>query len=241
MTISFYPDLESLSRAAAELFVRQARHVVHAHGQFFVAISGGQTPRRTYELLAHQPFRDAIPWGKVHVFWGDERCVTPDDPRSNERMARHALLDHVPIPPAQIHPIYCSQAPQETAKQYETLLRTFFARRRVCFDLILLGLGENGHTASLFPEMPVLEERERWVSEVYIAEEDLYRVTLTAPLINRAALVAFLVAGSAKAHILQRVLNGPYTPDSLPAQLIRPSWSDLIWLVDGEAGSLIRD
>lgn len=234
-----YADLESLSRAAAGFFVQQARQAVQAHGRFSVAISGGHTPQHTYELLAQQPFRDRVPWAQAHVFWGDERCVPPDDPRSNERMARRALLDHVPIPPAQIHPIPCTQAPRQAAEEYEALLRDFFAGRPPSFDLALLGLGENGHTASLFPGTPVLEERERWVAEVHVAEQDVYRVTLTAPLINQAAVVAFLVAGAAKAQVLHEVLEGPSDPHRLPAQLIQPTSGELHWLVDQEASSLL--
>jgi 6-phosphogluconolactonase len=237
--IWIYDDLESLSHAAAGLFVQQARQAVQAHGRFSVALSGGHTPRRTYELLAQPPFRDRVAWAQVHVFWGDERCVPPDDPRSNERMVREALLDHVPVPPAQIHPILCVQAPREAAEQYEAVLHDFFAGRAPRFDLIFLGLGENGHTASLFPNTPVLEERQRWAAEVYVAEEDLYRVTLTAPAINQAAVVAFLVAGSAKAGILRAVLEGPSDPHRLPAQLIQPAQGELQWLVDQEASSLV--
>jgi 6-phosphogluconolactonase len=237
--IWIYDDLESLSYAAAGIFVQQARQAVQAHGRFSVALSGGHTPRRTYELLAQPPFRDRVAWTQVHIFWGDERCVPPDDPRSNERMAREALLAHVPIPPAQIHPVPCAQTPREAAEQYEAVLHDFFAGRAPRFDLIFLGLGENGHTASLFPNTPVLEEWQRWAAEVYVAEKDLYRVTLTAPLINQAAVVAFLVAGIAKARVLQKVLEGPSDPHRLPAQLIQPTQGELQWLVDQKAGSLV--
>jgi 6-phosphogluconolactonase len=237
--IWIYDDQKALSHAAAGLFVQQARQAVQAQDRFSVVLSGGHTPRRTYELLAQPPFRDQVPWAQVHVFWGDERCVPPDDARSNERMLRKALLDHVPVPPAQIHPIPCVQAPREAAEQYEAVLHDFFAGQPPRFDLIFLGLGENGHTASLFPNTPVLEEQKRWVAEVYVAEQDLYRVTLTAPIINQAAAVAFLVAGTAKARVLRAVLQGPSDPHRLPAQLIQPAQGALQWLVDQEAGSLV--
>jgi len=237
--IQVYDDLESLSHAAAELFVRRAQQAVQARGRFSVALAGGHTPRRTYELLAQRPLRDRVPWAQVHVFWGDERCVPPDDPRSNARMAREALLDHVPVPAEQIHPIRCAQAPREAAERYEDLLRDFFAGQPPRFDLVFLGLGENGHTASLFPDTPVLDERERWVAEVYVAEQGLYRVTLTAPLLNRARLILCLVAGAAKAPVLHEVLKGPSEPRQLPAQLIRPMDSELLWFVDREAASLL--
>jgi 6-phosphogluconolactonase len=237
--IWMYVDLESLSYAAAGIFVQQARQAVQAHGRFSVALSGGHTPQRTYELLAQPPFQDRVAWAQVHVFWGDERCVPPDHPRSNERMVRQALLDRVPVPPAQIHPIRCAQSPREAAEQYEALLQEFFRDQPPSFDLIFLGLGEDGHTASLFPGTPVLREQECWVSDVHVAGQELDRVTLTAPLINQAALVTFLVAGAAKAGSLRAVLEGPLDPHRLPAQLIQPAQGELQWLVDQEASSLM--
>jgi 6-phosphogluconolactonase len=230
--IQVYPDLESLSRAAAELLVLQANLAVAARGRFSVALSGGATPRRTYELLAAPPLKDQAPWDRVHVFWGDERCVPLNDPRSNARMAQEAWLDHVPIPKDQIHPLDCTQAPAAAAREYEARLRKFFAGRPPRLDLVLLGLGDNGHTASLFPGLPVLEEKERWAAAVYLAEPNLYRVTLTAPLINQAAMVVFLVAGKSKAGVLQEVLHGPRDPGRLPAQLIQPQNGELLWLAD---------
>jgi 6-phosphogluconolactonase len=236
--MTVYADLESLSRAAAALVVTQANRAVAARGRFSLALAGGNTPRRTYELLAQPPFLDQAPWDRMHVFWGDERCVPLDDPRSNARMARNAWLDHVPIPPNQIHPLNCAPGPAAAARQYEARLREFFAGQPPRLDLVLLGLGHDGHTASLFPATPVLEEKGRWVAEVYLAEPDLPRVTLTAPLINQAAVVAFLVAGRSKAGVLREVRHGPRDPRRLPAQLIQPQNGDLLWLADREAAGL---
>jgi 6-phosphogluconolactonase len=237
--IRVYADLESLSRAAADLIAAQANLAVAARGRFSLALSGGSTPRRTYELLAAPPFKDQAPWDRMHVFWGDERCVPPDDPRSNARMAREAWLDHVPISAGQIHPIDCARDPDAAARDYEAGLRRFFAGAAPRLDLVLLGLGDNGHTASLFPGTPVLQEQERWAAAVYVAAGDLYRVTLTAPLINQAAHVVFLVAGGAKAAVLRDVLHGPRAPARLPAQLIRPDGGELLWLADREAAALL--
>jgi 6-phosphogluconolactonase len=237
--IQIFPDRESLSLAAALLFMRQAKQAARARGRFSVALSGGETPRRTYELLGGPALRRQVPWGQVHVFWGDERCVPPTDRRSNARLAREALLDHVPIPAAQVHPIRCDALLRAGAREYEARLRAFFAGRPPRFDLVLLGLGENGHTASLFPGTAALTERRRWVAEVHLAGQDLDRVTLTAPLINWAALVAFLVAGAAKAMVLREVLQGRRQPRHLPAQLIQPQRGQLLWLVDQEAAALI--
>lgn len=238
-SLSIYQDLECLSCAAVELFVETVRRAVENRGRMCVALAGGSTPRRTYELLCKPPARNQVPWGCIHVFWGDERCVPADDPRSNSRMARQALLDHVPIPPGQIHPISYVDKPHEAAERYEDVLRAYFAEQPPCFDLIFLGLGENGHTASLFPGTPVLQERQRWAAEVYVAEQDLFRVTLTAPLLNQAALVAFLVSGVAKSAVLREVLHGPEDPQRWPAQLIRPTNGSVRWLVDAAAGRLV--
>jgi 6-phosphogluconolactonase len=238
--LKVYPDRESLSRAAATLLVAQANLAVAARGRFSVALSGGDTPRRTYELLATPPFLEQAPWGRMHIFWGDERCVPLSDPRSNARMAREAWLAHVPILPNQIHPLDCGRSPADAAWNYEVQLREFFSGRPPCLDLVLLGLGDNGHTASLFPGTPVLEETRRWVAAVYVAEPDLYRVTLTAPFINQAAMVAFLVAGRAKAGVLREVRHGPRDPGRLPAQLIQPENGDLLWLVDQEAAAQVQ-
>jgi 6-phosphogluconolactonase len=216
-------------------FFEQFSHAISERRRFSVVLSGGETPRRLYEILATPPFQARICWGDVHVFWSDERCVPPDDPRSNARMARQALLDHVPIPPENIHPIHCETSPQQAALSYEQELRDFFGSQPPIFDLVLLGLGENGHTASLFPNTPVLKEQQRWVVEVYVAELEMYRVTLTAPLINQARQVVFLVCGSEKASVLQDVLEGAYQPNDLPAQLIRPNGAHPIWLVDKAA------
>ena len=235
--IAVYADSESLGRAAAQLFASKAQGAVEAGRFFSVALAGGGTPPRTYELLATRPLRDEIPWERVHVFWGDERCVPVDDPRSNVRMARDALLEHVPIPEVNIHPPSCVGAPARGASRYEAELRDFFASMAPRFDLVLLGLGEDGHTASLFPHAHALDETERWVAEVYMAEQDLFRVTFTASLINRAALVAFLVSGQAKAETLREVLEGPRQPRRWPAQLIAPVEGELYWLVDQAAAS----
>ncbi len=233
-------DLEALSLAAAELFASEARQAVQANGRFTVALAGGNTPRRAYELLASSPFREQIPWQKTHVFWGDERCVPNDDPRNNALMARRALLDHVPVPREQVHPMVCDRHPMEAAAEYEVLLRGFFPRGRPRFDLVLLGLGENGHTASLFPGTSALEERQRWVSEVYLADEGIYRLTLTAATINQASLVVFLVSGSDKAQILRKVLKEAQDPRCIPARLIKPVDGGLLWLVDRQAARLLR-
>jgi 6-phosphogluconolactonase len=234
--ISVYSDLEALSQAAAELFMVQSRQASMICGRFCVALSGGETPRRMYEILASSPYRERVHWGEVHVFWSDERCVPENDSRSNARMARQTLLEYVPIPPDHIHPIRCDQTPHEAAIQYEQELKDFFSTQNPNFHLILLGLGANGHIASLFPHTPVLNEQVKWVSDVYVKELGMHRITFTAPYINQASQVVFLVSGADKAQVLETVLEGPYQPRKLPAQLIRPYGKPPIWLVDKAAG-----
>ena len=240
MIIQTYPDQESLSRAAAELFARQAEEAVKLRSAFSVALAGGQTPRRTYEILAQPPFREQVDWEHLHVFWGDERCVPPQDPRSNARMARRAWLNHVPLPPSRIHPISCKPNPVAGAREYEILLRKFCAGTPPCLDLVFLGLGEDGHTASLFPYHRASEDREHWTAAVYVPAQSLHRVTLTPAFLNQARVVAFLVAGAAKAKALQEVLQGPRDTRRLPAQLINPERGELYWLVDREAAGQLR-
>ncbi len=232
--LQIYPDQESLSQAAAGLFVRLATNCVQARGRFSVVLSGGATPRRTYELLAQPPFRDRVTWSRIHVFWGDERCVPLDDPRSNAGMAREALLKRVPIPQVQIHPMLCGPSPEAAALAYEEALRSWFAGPPR-FDLIFLGLGVDGHTASLFPGEARLLEGERWVAAVHPPGRDLPRITLTPVIINQAEVVAFLVAGADKAAILKETLQGPGEPRRLPAQLIKPLTGEIYWLVDQSA------
>jgi 6-phosphogluconolactonase len=233
--LEVFDDLEALSRAAARMFVTTAESAIAASGRFTVALAGGGTPRRTYELLAEPRTREKVRWEVVHVFWGDERCVPPDDPRSNARMARQALLDRVPLPKENIHPILSMDDPRESAADYEAVLRTSFRETLPGFDLIFLGMGEDGHTASLFPGSPALDEIRGWVAAV--PSKDPPRVTLTYPVLNNALIVAFLVSGENKAEALQRVLEGSPAQDSLPAARIWPLNGTIHFLVDRAAAS----
>jgi len=231
-----------LSRAAADLFLRQANEAIKDRGRFSVALSGGHTPQRAYELLAGPPFNRLVDWGRVHVFWGDERCVPPDDPRSNARMAREKLLDHVPVPPGQVHPIACANSAKDGAQSYESLLQSFFDGGPKRFDLVFLGLGTDGHTASLFPGTPAVLEKDRWVTEVYSEKDEIYRVTLTAPILNQALVLAFIASGASKAEVLREVLTQRPESERFPARLIEPDChgGKLYWLVDRNAASLLE-
>lgn len=240
--VCIYDDYEAVSRAAAELFLRQANEAIKDRGRFSVALSGGHTPQRIYELLAGPPFNRLMDWGRVHVFWGDERCVTPDDPRSNARMAREKLLDRVPVPPDHVHPISCANSAKDGARSYESLLQSFFEGGPKRFDLVFLGLGTDGHTASLFPGTPAVLEKDRWVTDVYSEKDGIYRVTLTAPILNQALVLAFIVSGASKAEVLREVLTQRPGPERFPARLIKPDryGGKLYWLVDRNSASLLE-
>ena len=233
--IRIFDDPEYLSRAAADLFMQSARQAVNERGRFTVALSGGHTPRRTYQLLARRPWRDRTPWPNIHFFWGDERCVAADDDRNNALMARRALLDHVAVPSSHVHPMRCGADPRAGAARYSALLRAHLSAEGPALDLVFLGLGQNGHTASLFPWDPVIGENKRWAAEVYVTEQGEYRITLTPVLINAARVVAFLVSGGEKAQILEAVLEGAMDSRQLPAQTIRPRSGRLIWMLDRAA------
>lgn len=235
-----YPNAEELSAAAAELFAEKACQAVEKNGRCNVVLAGGETPRRTYELLAGEPYCHTIPWQNVHIYWSDERCVSSDNSLSNQLMARQSLLDHIPIPEDNIHPIVYEDSPCKAAKEYQEILQFTFGDKAPQFDFIFLGLGNDGHTASLFPATDALAIQGSWVSHVYVAEHNLYRVTLTAPVLNQAATIVFLVAGSTKAHVIKEVIEGPRDSTRLPAQLIEPVQGELYWLLDHEAAALLH-
>ncbi len=238
-TIRTFTDTSSLSEAAGHEFVRCALEAVAARGRFAVALSGGSTPRRLYQLLAAAPWRDQVDWGRVEIFWGDERCVPPDHPESNYRMARETMLAHLPIPAEHIHRMEAERADHDAAaREYEaTIGRVFGAStggEPPAFDLILLGMGPDGHTASLFPHTKALDEMTRWVVANFVPKFDTDRLTLTRPILNRAREVLFLVAGADKAEPLAEVLTGPAAPVRLPSQSIQPA-GRLVWFIDRAA------
>ena len=227
----------ALAEDAAERFAALAQGAVEKRGRFTVALSGGGAPQLLFRRLAADPFVELIPWEQTHVFWGDERCVPPDDPGSNYRSAREALLDHVPLPAGQIHRVRGEWPPEQAAQAYEDELHQVFGSGRPRFDLILLGLGDDGHTASLFPDSPTLEEKERLVVPAVAQYENrpAERVTFTLPLLNHARQIMFLVTGTAKADILPRVLRR--TVPELPAARVQPAAGELTWWIDEAAAA----
>ena len=238
--VRVFDDAEAVARAAAERFAELAREAVGARGLFTVALAGGSTPRRVYELLAGEGFKEVIDWPNVHVYFGDERMVPPDHAESNYRMASEALLSRVPVPPENVHRIDGLGDAAANASAYEREMRGLFGDAEwPRLDLVLLGMGDDGHTASLFPGTEALGERRLWVAPNWVGKLGAWRVTLTAPCLNAARHVAFLVTGGAKAGRLREVLQGEHDAARLPSQLIRPHEGTLEWFVDREAaGSL---
>ncbi len=229
----------ALARAAAEEWRSRALAAVAATGRFAVALAGGSTPRALYALLADPaaPYRDALPWTRTHAFFGDERAVSSDHHQSNYAMARDALLARVPLPPENVHRIRGEDHPEASARAYEEELRAFFGPAPR-FDLVLLGMGADGHTASLFPGTPVLEEATHLVAATLAPAPGGRRITLTLRALEGAARVIFLIAGAAKAPALARVLSGGSGPEALPAARVRPLEGTVLWLVDRDAAAL---
>ncbi len=227
-----YADLSTLIDGAAEFVAESAAEAIAARGSFNVALSGGNTPRPVYQRLVSA----ALDWTRVHAFFGDERCVPPDDARSNYHMARAALLDHVAIPAENVHRMRGEDPPETAAEAYAVELRNALGEGGR-LDLVLLGLGDDGHTASLFPGLAAVTETRRAVMAAYVEFVGMWRLTLTPPIINAARRVAFLVSGDDKAEILHRVLQGPRQPIVLPSQAIRPSERPALWLIDAAAAA----
>ncbi len=238
---SISADADALAQEAARRFVAAASAASAARGRFIVALSGGSTPKALFALLAEAPYRDQIDWSNVHLFWGDERCVLPTDEQSNYRMTRETLLDKVAIPAAQVHRIPAEDPePDRAARAYATTLRQIFTLgddEFPTFDLIHLGLGPEGHTASLFPGSPALKETQALTAAPFVEKLDAHRITLTPPVINAAREVQFLVAGAGKAEIVGQILHAPHDPDELPAQIVAPSPGKLVWLLDEAAAA----
>lgn len=245
MEIQRVPDPETLSSAAAGLFVRLARRAVDERGLFTVALSGGATPRGVYECLSAPRLRNRVPWDKIEFFWGDERPVPQGHADSNYRMARNSMLASVPVTPARIHRMAAERRDLgEAAAEYERVISQVFGVAKggppPSFDLIFLGIGADGHVASLFPHTPALDTNDRWVVANPVPVQSTPRMTLTLPVLNRARCVCFLVSGAGKAETLGKVLEGPLLPEEWPSQRVRPTPGRLIWLVDRAAATELK-
>jgi 6-phosphogluconolactonase len=230
-------DALQLAQRGADLFVRTTKA---EKGRSFVAISGGSTPRAMHRLLTREPFRSQVPWRDVHLFWVDDRLVPYDNPASNFGAAKTDFLENVPIPSEHIHPMPTDIAPEQGAVSYQKALRALFNAEKgdfPSFDLVFLGIGQDGHTASLFPGQAVLDEQEKWVVAVKGGNPDVYRLTMTLPLINRGRFIVFLASGKAKASVVKEILENQDA--GLPAQRVVPTDGKLTWLLDCAASSLL--
>ncbi|HTX77100.1 MAG TPA: 6-phosphogluconolactonase [Terracidiphilus sp.] len=246
LRINYYvePDAAALARRAAQYFLEMVREAVDARGQARIAISGGSTPKAAFALMAdsHQHWRGAMPWDRLNLYWVDERTVPPDHPDSNYRMTREALLSHVPLPAEQIHRMEGELEPEVAAARYESELRNSFrleGAESPRFDLISLGMGPDGHTASLFPHTAAIHEMGRLVTANQVPQLDTWRITLTWPVINHANSVFFLIGGEDKAERVREVFMGPRDPERLPSQLIWPSSGILTLFLDKAAAALL--
>jgi 6-phosphogluconolactonase len=228
---------QALGEAAAEYVARVSTQAIAARGRFTVALSGGSLPKLLCPPLVAESRRAQIDWSKWHVFWADERCVPLTDTESNYRLARKYLFDHVDLPPSQIYPLDDSLDPTHAAADYQTRLAQVFQKQQFPrFDLILLGVGEDGHTASLFPDHPLLREKTRWVMPIFNSPKPPpERITLTLPVINNARQVAFLAAGSGKVNVLSQIMGATSSAQKLPAQMVQPLNGELHWFVDKAA------
>jgi 6-phosphogluconolactonase len=234
--IKVHPDAAEIAHDAAERIVTAAGRAAEEGRSFSIALSGGSTPKTLYELLATDPYQSRIDWPRVEVFFGDERTVPPDHKDSNYRMAREALLSKVPIPGDNVYRMAGEIEPNEAAKQYGQTLKEKFGEGGL--DMVLLGMGDDGHTASLFPGTTALNETKHRAVANYVEKLKTWRLTLTAPFINRARAVLILVSGASKAARLAEVLEGPRDPQRLPIQLIQPTQGRLVWLVDAPAAGM---
>lgn len=236
-SIKVFESDSALATGVADFIISDAQAAIGERGRYSLVLSGGNTPESLFRLLAKPPYADALDWSKVHIFWGDERAVPLDDKRNNAHVAIGLWLDHISIPAANVHRIPSDMPAQQAAREYEDTIRRYFAGGVIAFDLVLLGLGPDGHTASLFPHSPLLAEKDAIVTAGYIPAQDMDRITMTVSLINDAHKVVFLVAGKAKATILQHVIQDAPAQHAYPAKMINPHSGGLYWFIDRAAAA----
>jgi 6-phosphogluconolactonase len=241
MELHIYKNNEELSVKVAGWLVDYIAATLKKQDRFTLVLSGGSTPHKLNTLLAASPYKEKVDWSKLHIFWGDERFVPFEDDRNNAKMAFDTLLDHVPVPAIQIHVMRTTDIiPEVAAGEYEKILHTYFPGTIPAsntFDLVLLGMGDDGHTLSLFPGTHIMHEENKWATSLFLKQQDMFRITLTAAVVNQAACIAFLVSGAGKAIALHQVIEGDYKPDLYPSQVIKPLHGELHWFVDEAAAA----
>jgi 6-phosphogluconolactonase len=237
MHLRIFKDADQTTTALADWIMALIKKTLEAKDRFTIALSGGETPKKLYQTLATDAYREKINWSRLHIFWGDERFVPFNDDSNNAKMAFDNLLNKINIPSEQIHTIWTDVTPEESAKQYENLLHKYFDEKQTTFDLVLLGMGDDGHTLSLFPGNEVLNDTTSWVSTV-ASKEKGERITLMPSVVNQSSAIAFLVTGEKKAKILQEVLESQ--ENNYPAQLIQPSNGELYWFVDEDEANYLK-
>lgn len=235
-----FENVDELLNSLAVFIIKIANEAIEEKGEFTFSLSGGSSPKRLYELLASDAYKYEVDWNKVHFFFGDERYVPSDSPESNALMVRNALFDPLTIPKSNIHVINTTLGPEEAARNYNEVLKSHFENQPIQFDFVLLGLGDNVHTASLFPHTFVLSDLQPAVKAVFVKELDAYRITFNAPLINQANHVAFLVYGQNKAEAVKLALGKEQNIEAYPAQLIHPDHGSVYWFLD-EAAAAMND
>lgn len=241
MQLHVYKDSAEVSRAAAEWVVNLIQEKLKTQPQFTWLLSGGSTPKQLYSLLAAPEFKDRIEWEKLHLFFGDERVVPFTDDRNNGKMVQKSLLEHVPVPKNQVHFIDTSLPPELSAEEYEGLLHQYFDDKSSSFDLAMLGVGDDGHTLSVFPGSPLVHEKKKWVVSLFLPSQNMHRISLTPVLVNIADSIVFLATGASKASVIKEVMNGDFNPEKYPAQLIRPVIGELHWFMDEVAAELVKE
>ena len=232
MILNIYKDTDDLTTALADWICSEVQKRLITQSRFTIALSGGNTPKQLFSKLASPPYNKKIDWSRMHIFWGDERLVPFEDERNNANMAFRELLNKVMVPESQVHVMRTDISAKASSIEYDQLLKSYFDKSKTSFDIILLGLGEDGHTLSLFPGIDIADNSNRWVLPVYLPSQKMWRITLTPAIVNRAAAVAFMVSGSSKAGIFKEVLQGD---NFYPAKLIQPANGELYWFIDEQA------
>ena len=240
MQLHIYKNTEAVIDELAKWITDYTNYTLQKKDRFTIALSGGETPKSLYKALSAEPYRNQIDWNKTHIFWGDERVVPFSDGKNNAKTAYDTLLNKVDLPAANIHIMRTDLPPDIAAKEYEKILHDYFDETGNSFDLVLLGMGKDAHTLSLFPGSVILHEDHNWVNDVFAEDQKMYRITLMPSIVNKASAVIFLVTGIEKSNALRNVLEGPFEPFKYPAQLIQPANNELYWFLDNDSSSGLR-